>query len=56
MDLHFYISAAVTMFVIVDPIALVPMFIALTQGMDDATRASVGRRACLIAVVLMTLF
>lgn len=56
MDLQFYITAAVTMFVIVDPIALVPMFIALTQGMDDATRFSVARRASLIAVVLMTLF
>ena len=56
MDLHFYITAAVTMFVIVDPIALVPLFIALTQGMDDATRRSVGRRASLIAIVLMTFF
>ena len=56
MDLQFYITAAVTMFVIIDPIALVPMFIALTQGMDDATRRTVGRRACLIAVILMALF
>ena len=56
MELQFYITAAVTMFVIVDPIALVPLFIALTQGMDDATRRMVGRRACLIAVILMTFF
>jgi multiple antibiotic resistance protein len=56
MDLQFYVTAAVTMFVIVDPIALVPLFIALTQGMDDAQRKAVGRRACLIAIVLMALF
>lgn len=54
--MSFYITAAVTMFVIVDPIALVPMFIALTQGMDDATRKAVGLRACLIAILLMALF
>ncbi len=56
MDLQFYITSAVTMFVIVDPIALVPLFIALTQGMDDAQRRTVARRACLVAVILMTFF
>jgi multiple antibiotic resistance protein len=56
VDLQFYITSAVTMFVIVDPIALVPLFIALTQGMDDAQRRTVARRACLVAVILMTFF
>jgi multiple antibiotic resistance protein len=56
VEISFYITAAVTLFVIIDPIALVPLFIALTQGMDDATRRTVGRRACVIAIALMTLF
>jgi len=56
LDLQFYITAAVTMFVIVDPVALVPLFIALTQGMEDAQRRAVARRASLIAIVLMAVF
>nr|WP_304504811.1 MarC family protein [Defluviimonas sediminis] len=49
-------TALVTLFVIVDPIALAPLFIALTQGMSVAHRRAVALRACLIAAVLMTLF
>jgi multiple antibiotic resistance protein len=56
MDLQFYITAAVTMFVIIDPIALVPLFIALTQGMDAPQRRLVARRASIIAIVLLALF
>jgi multiple antibiotic resistance protein len=56
MELSFYITAAVTLFVIIDPIALVPLFIALTQGMDSATRRTVGRRAGIVAIGLLTLF
>lgn len=56
MDTAFAISAFVTFFVIVDPIGLTPIFIALTQGMDAATRRHIALRACLIAVVILTLF
>ena len=56
MDLTFYISALVTLFVIVDPIALAPLFVALTRGMDAGQRRRIGLRASVIAVVLMTLF
>ena len=56
MELSFYITAAVTLFVIIDPIALAPLFIALTQGMDSATRRTVGRRAGIVAIGLLTLF
>jgi multiple antibiotic resistance protein len=56
MELSFYITAAVTLFVIIDPIALVPLFIALTQGMDSTTRRTVGRRAGIVAIGLLTLF
>ncbi len=56
MELGFYLSAFITMFVIIDPIALAPLFVALTRGMDAAQRRTVARRACLIAIALMTLF
>jgi multiple antibiotic resistance protein len=56
LDHGFYLTAFVTLLVIVDPVALVPMFIALTQGMDDPTRRTVALRACLVAIGLLTLF
>lgn len=56
MEPAFYLTAFVTLFVIIDPIALAPLFVALTQGMDAAHRRTVALRACLIAAALMTLF
>lgn len=56
MEPAFYLTAFVTLFVIIDPIALAPLFVALTQGMDPGHRRSVALRACLIAAALMTLF
>ncbi|MCV2870514.1 MarC family protein [Defluviimonas sp. WL0002] len=56
MDPQLYLTAFVTLFVIVDPIALAPLFIALTQGISSAHRRAVALRACVIAAVLMTLF
>ena len=56
MDTAFLITAFATLFVVIDPPGLVPMFIALTSGMDRAPRATMARRACVIAFVLLTLF
>lgn len=56
MDTAFLITAFATLFVVIDPPGLVPMFIALTSGMDNAHRATMARRACIIAFVLLTLF
>jgi len=50
------ISAFVTMFVIVDPIGLAPLFVALTRGRSQAERRRIGLRASLIALGLLTLF
>ncbi len=50
------ISAFVTMFVVIDPIGLTPMFIALTRGEDTRRRRSIALRACLIAAVLLMVF
>ncbi|MCB1407223.1 MAG: NAAT family transporter [Rhodobacteraceae bacterium] len=50
------VSAFVTLFVVIDPIGLTPLFIALTRGSTPAHRRMVGLRACLIAAVLLTAF
>lgn len=50
------VTAFVTLFVVVDPIGLVPLFLALTQGMGAQERRRVGLRALVIAAVLLTLF
>ncbi|MDO6730442.1 MarC family protein [Marinovum sp. 2_MG-2023] len=56
MDSAFLISAFVTLFVVVDPIGLTPLFVAMTQGMSPSRRRAIGIRACLVAVVLLALF
>lgn len=52
----FLITAFATLFVVIDPPGLVPMFIALTVGMSSERRAAMARRACIIATVLLMLF
>ena len=52
----FLISAFATLFVVIDPPGLVPLYIALTQGMGPERRTSMARRACIIAFILLTLF
>jgi multiple antibiotic resistance protein len=56
MDSAFLITAFVTLFVVIDPPGLIPLFIALTQGMTPSHRHSIGVRACLIGALLLTLF
>lgn len=56
MDTAFLITSFATLFVVIDPPGLVPMFIALTQGMDAERRRKLGLRACLIGGALLTLF
>lgn len=56
MDTAFLITGFVTLFVIMDPIGLTPVFVALTQGMPPAKRRSIALRGCLIAGLLLSLF
>ncbi len=56
MELNLFIPAFVTLFVVMDPIGLSPMFMALTQGMAEQKRRAVAIRACAIAGVILTLF
>ncbi|SHE68671.1 multiple antibiotic resistance protein [Litoreibacter ascidiaceicola] len=50
------ITAFVTLFVVIDPIGLAPLFVALTSGMDFRNRLRIAIRSCLVAVFLLTLF
>ena len=50
------VTAFVTLFVIVDPIGLAPIFIALTRGMTADERHRVGRRALVLGFVILAAF
>nr|WP_184008995.1 MarC family protein [Rubricella aquisinus] len=50
------VPAFVTLFVIIDPIGLAPLFIALTAGMAAQKRRAIALRAVLIAFGLIALF
>jgi multiple antibiotic resistance protein len=56
MDSAFALTAFVTLFVTIDPIGLTPVFISLTRGMPTGLRRAISLRACLAAIVLLTLF
>ena len=53
MPTEFLISALVTMFVVLDPIGLVPTFLGITHGMPARARLSVGIRAAVIAAIVL---
>jgi multiple antibiotic resistance protein len=52
-NLDFFVSALVTLLVVVDPVGLAPVFLALTQGMSAEQRRSVAIRAALIAAAIL---
>ena len=53
MPIEFLISALVTLLVVVDPLGLVPAFIALTEGASPTVRRKIALRACLIAGAIL---
>ena len=56
IDTAFLITAFVTMFVVIDPIGLAPLFVALTQGTNDAVRRRIAFRATAIAMIILLAF
>lgn len=56
MTVSFLITAFATLFVVIDPPGLVPLFIALTQGKNAEARKAMALRACIIAGVVLALF
>lgn len=55
-DNAFLVTAFATLFVVIDPPGLLPLFIALTPGMDAGHRRRIALRACLVAIAILTLF
>src|SRR5689334_19093193 len=53
MPIEFLISALVTLLIVVDPVGLVPTFLAVTEGQSDAFRRQVALRASLIAGAIL---
>jgi len=54
MALDALVSAFVTLLVVVDPIGLVPTFLAITEGLPPKARQRVALRACLITATILT--
>src|SRR5450432_501828 len=53
MPLEYLVAALVTLLVVVDPVGLVPTYVAVTSGLPARTRRSVALRACLIAAAIL---
>jgi MarC family membrane protein len=53
MPIEYLVSAAVTLIVVVDPIGLVPSFVAVTAGLPAAAQRQVAVRAAIIAALIL---
>jgi multiple antibiotic resistance protein len=56
VDSEWLITAFVTLFVVIDPIGLAPLFVSMTQGLESSDRRAVAVRACLVAFGLLLFF
>lgn len=56
IDSGFLITSFVTLFVIIDPIGLAPIFIALTQDLSAKRRRQIAVRAILVSSAILALF
>src|SRR5262245_5754653 len=54
MPIDFLVSALVTLLVVVDPIGLVPTFLAVTHGLPSTARRQIAVRASIIAAAILT--
>lgn len=56
MDMSTLVPVFATLFVVIDPIGMVPIFVALTAGMEPRERRLIALRACAIGIFILTLF
>lgn len=56
MDTTSLIAAFLTLFVVIDPVAVAPLFMTLTTGMDPDRRRASAIRAILVAAAVLTVF
>jgi multiple antibiotic resistance protein len=54
--MEFLVSAVVTLFIVIDPIALAPLFITLTASDSEPRRRAIARKAVLVAAGIMAIF
>lgn len=54
--IDFLASAAITLFVIIDPVGLCPIFLGLTDGASAETRKRIAVRSVLIAFIILCFF
>jgi multiple antibiotic resistance protein len=54
--MHFFWDTFIFLLIVIDPIALIPLFIALTRMETEAGRLKIARRTCLISFLLFILF
>ena len=55
-SLEFGLKALLTLFVVIDPAGLVPVFLSLAGGRSAKVQASIARRAVLIAGAVLLAF
>jgi len=56
LDTAFLITSFVTLFVIVDPVGLTPVFVSLTLGASNYERKKIAFRATMVAAVILFIF
>ena len=56
MELELATTAFVTLFVIIDPIGLTPLFVTLTSGMTSRQRRGVALRALITGAAILAVF
>lgn len=56
MSLDLAVTAFVTLFVIIDPVGLAPLFVALTRGMTAQERRLAGGRALVLSLAVLAIF
>ncbi len=56
MEQALLITTFFTLFVVIDPIGLSPIFVALTRGMDKAARLRIATISCVTALCILTVF
>ena len=56
MEFEFLLTSFVALFIIIDPIGLTPVFIAITQGMNDTLRRKVALRSVLVSAFVISFF
>ncbi|MBO7204962.1 MAG: MarC family protein, partial [Candidatus Methanomethylophilaceae archaeon] len=56
MDVGVVLSMVVSLFLILDPFASLPMFLSITKDLDESTVRSYANKSVLVATILLIVF